>query len=75
MTGYRIEATSGNAGGQYWQAGSSQFFQVPGTLLSWTTSAAGICFRIVVPKTQNGGVPTGYVDAISLLLNQKYFYS
>ena len=74
MTGYRIEATSGNAGGQYWQAGSSQFFQVPGTLLSWTTSAAGICFRIVVPKTQNGGVPTGYVNAISLLLNQKYFY-
>ena len=74
MTGYHIEATSASAGGQYWQAGSSQFFQVPGTLLSWTTNAAGICFRIVVPKTQNGGVPTGYVDAISLLLNQKYFY-
>lgn len=71
LEGYRIEATDKNQA--YVKAGASKEFQVPGTLLSWTTVSAGIKLKILIKK-RDGETYTGYVDAIAELLNYQYFY-
>lgn len=71
LEGYRIEATDKNQA--YVKAGASKEFQVPGTLLSWTTTATGIKLKILIKK-RDGETYTGYVDAIAELLNYQYFY-